>query len=108
MKSKDDDKAEAKAKESEKPAAEPEFDRRTHVDRINDWQGSPSYAGPVASGWHPDDRPPAPTSKRLPYRLTTKAYHDNVMRRAGEIVEVHPEQAGAHHEQLPDVKYPKG
>lgn len=55
----------------------------------------------------PPDEHPKDEEPRLPYMLTERAFHDDVMCRAGDIVMVRPSQRGPHHQELPDVDYPK-
>jgi len=55
----------------------------------------------------PPDEHPKDGEPKLPYMLTERAFHDGVMCRAGDIVMVRPSQRGPHHQELPDVDYPK-
>ncbi len=76
-------------------------DRLTHIERINDWAGS--MPAPRA-GRHPPTYDPR--TPLLPYMLRAKATdRQGLLRRAGEVVELHASEVAAHHAQLPNVDY---
>ena len=76
----------------------------THTTRINNWIGSPVYVEGCRRDANEVD--PMPDEKLLPFRLLSNAYHNNVMRRAGETVEIYPSMRGPHHAEIPGIEYP--
>ena len=77
----------------------------THIERINDWEGSGSYV--QGARRDPEDIDvKSSEDKTYPYQLIEKAFHDGVMRRPGEVVYMRPSEIGPHHARLPGVEYP--
>jgi hypothetical protein len=75
----------------------------THINRINDWEGSDSYIGPA----NVVELPVEDTSELHPYKLLTKGTDSaGVLRQPGDIVHIHVSQVGPHHQKLPDHEYP--
>jgi len=81
-------------------------DNRTHIDRINDWEGSDSYAGEGVTDRFAEHPGPANPGEMLPYKLLTKATdRHGLLRKAGQHVHLYAHEVAAHHERLPDVDY---
>lgn len=75
----------------------------THINRINDWEGSDLYIGPA----NVVELPVEDTSELHPYKLMTKGTDsEGILRQPGEIVHIHVSQVGPHHQKLPDHEYP--
>jgi hypothetical protein len=77
---------------------------QTHTNRINNWIGSPVYV----EGCRRDagEVDPMPDEPLLPFRLLSNAFHNGVMRRAGETVEIDPSLRGPHHAEIHGIEYP--
>lgn len=81
------------------------IDSLSHISRINDWEGSDSWVEGCRKDKPMSDAKGYPEPK-LPYRLTTKSYHEGAMRNAGEVVRIEPSKRGAQHAKIEGQEYP--
>ena len=81
------------------------IDSLSHISRINDWKGSDSWVEGCRKDKPMSDAKNYPEPK-LPYRLTTRSFHEGTMRNAGEVVRIEPSKRGAQHAKIEGQEYP--